>query len=173
MDYSLLIGVVRRRYEVVDQASLILSSEGLGQDEKGAFHAASVEGPGSYYMGVIDILQEWNFEKKLERFFKVYFKFADPDGLSAIEPTTYQRRFMERAVLEVFESSTVSVQRNDRRFSVTPISSPPSSVSDRNQTSTTHFEVHSPLVEGDEEFDGMNTNENYSRIRTPSVMSEL
>lgn len=33
--------------------------------------AAIVEGPGMFYFGIIDVLQEWNWSKKLERFFKV------------------------------------------------------------------------------------------------------
>ena len=147
MDYSLLIGVVRRKYGVVDRGvDTPTELRKLGQDDNGAFHAATVEGPGSYHMGLIDILQEWNFEKKLERYFKVYARWDDPDGLSAIEPVTYQKRFMERAVYEVFEGQDAEdsgsarnssseeptpapskMKKNvDRRFSVTPISTPTS-----------------------------------------------
>jgi len=36
------------------------------------------------------------FGKKGERFFKIWFRGKDPDGLSAIEPQQYQRRFMNR-----------------------------------------------------------------------------
>lgn len=44
-------------------------------------------------IGVIDILQEWNFHKKLERFFKVYIRHLDREGISCIEPYKYATRF--------------------------------------------------------------------------------
>uniref|UniRef100_K3WT33 PIPK domain-containing protein n=1 Tax=Globisporangium ultimum (strain ATCC 200006 / CBS 805.95 / DAOM BR144) TaxID=431595 RepID=K3WT33_GLOUD len=50
-------------------------------------------GPGYYYVGVIDILQTWTLQKKLERFWKVNFQRCDADGLSAIDPVQYQKRF--------------------------------------------------------------------------------
>jgi len=42
---------------------------------------------------VIDFLQEWNLNKRLERFAKTKLKNKDPAGLSAIEPIAYQKRF--------------------------------------------------------------------------------
>lgn len=45
-----------------------------------------VEAPGTYYIGLIDVLQEWNLSKKLERFYKLYVRGLDGDGISAIEP---------------------------------------------------------------------------------------
>lgn len=162
MDYSLLIGVIRRRFEVVDN-SVARQTDELGRDANGAFNAAIVEGPGSYHMGIIDILQEWNWEKKLERYFKIYFKFRDPEGLSAIQPDKYQARFMRRAVVEVFEgmdetdddnnsvagsaldSSSSSDQGMSRRFSVTPLTAPAIP-----KVSHSSFEVMSPLRDGEE-----------------------
>ncbi|KAG6616460.1 phosphatidylinositol-4-phosphate 5 kinase-like protein [Phytophthora cinnamomi] len=52
-----------------------------------------VFGPGYYYVGIIDILQTWTLQKKLERFLKVNLQQKDGDGLSAIDPVRYQRRF--------------------------------------------------------------------------------
>lgn len=43
-------------------------------------------------LGIIDYQQEWNVNKKLERFFKIYFKGADGDGLSAIRTDIYRDR---------------------------------------------------------------------------------
>lgn len=175
MDYSLLIGVVRRKYGVVDGVVNVTNGKNtLGQDENGAFHAATVEGPGSYHMGLIDILQEWNFDKKIERYFKIFFRWDDPDGLSAIEPISYQKRFMERAVYEVFEGqeadevapeqtpseSLKEKKKTDRRYSVTPITSPLAS----SMRSSTLLEVQSPLVEGDE---------GVGRFRVPSNFTEM
>jgi 1-phosphatidylinositol-4-phosphate 5-kinase len=194
MDYSLLIGVVRRKYGVVDKTTVdAVYADSLGQDKQGAFHASTVEGPGSYYMGLIDILQEWNFEKKVERYFKIYFKFAEPEGLSAIDPKTYQSRFMERAVYEVFEGddfegsgderidetmslkgpSTASAKKKvDRRFSVAPLQSSSASASPSVIDS-----VQSPMMDMREDDDSdLNDNggkKNGPKIRLPSVNNNL
>jgi hypothetical protein len=53
---------------------------------------ARVVGPASYQMGIIDFQQKWNWTKRLERFFKINFKGADPYGLSAIDPESYKDR---------------------------------------------------------------------------------
>ena len=114
MDYSLLVGVVRRKFEVMDRNTSLQSypetstTDVFQRDADGGMHAAVVEGPGTYYMGIIDVLQEWNWEKKLERFFKIYFKWMDPDGLSAAPPQKYVDRFMKRCVVEVFDGLYVS-----------------------------------------------------------------
>jgi 1-phosphatidylinositol-4-phosphate 5-kinase len=50
-------------------------------------------GPGYYYVGVIDILQTWTMQKRMERFWKVYVQQKDAEGLSAIDPVSYQKRF--------------------------------------------------------------------------------
>ncbi|KAJ0412106.1 hypothetical protein ATCC90586_004026 [Pythium insidiosum] len=55
-----------------------------------------VLGPGYYYIGIIDILQQWTTKKKLERFWKVSVQRADADGLSAIDPVAYQARFEDK-----------------------------------------------------------------------------
>ncbi|OQS00406.1 phosphatidylinositol-4-phosphate-5-kinase (Pi-PIPK-D2) [Achlya hypogyna] len=70
-----------------------LLSEGLPQLYTGTRRANTVVGPACYYFGIIDILQLWNYDKKLERGFKVHVLRKDPDGLSAVPPTTYKDRF--------------------------------------------------------------------------------
>lgn len=79
MDYSLLVGVVQRKFEVMDRTGateLITEHADVFQrDADGGMHATVVEGPGTYYMGIIDVLQHWNWEKKLERFLKIYLKW--------------------------------------------------------------------------------------------------
>lgn len=46
--------------------------------------------------GIIDMLQEWDIWKQLERYFKIMFRLhcADKDELSALEPQAYQERFL-------------------------------------------------------------------------------
>ena len=51
-----------------------------------------------YYLGVIDMLQKWNLNKRVERWAKIILKgrWAEGvrNGMSAIEPETYRRRFL-------------------------------------------------------------------------------
>eukprot|EP01126_Amoeba_proteus_P003930 TRINITY_DN11324_c0_g1_i1.p2 TRINITY_DN11324_c0_g1~~TRINITY_DN11324_c0_g1_i1.p2 ORF type:complete len:165 (-),score=35.79 TRINITY_DN11324_c0_g1_i1:20-514(-) len=56
----------------------------------------SEDGTKTYFIGVIDILQEWNFSKRFERWVKVFFKFEDGDGISAVNPERYSDRFLTR-----------------------------------------------------------------------------
>lgn len=53
-----------------------------------------IEGPGVYFFGIIDILQQWNTQKKIERFLKTVFKCQDKYGISAIPPDLYAKRFI-------------------------------------------------------------------------------
>eukprot|EP01046_Picozoa_sp_COSAG06_P049698 COSAG06_NODE_7707_length_2404_cov_2.355748_1_plen_130_part_00 len=71
----------------------------------GAIEAAMVEGPGAYHMGLVDILQKWDWNKKAERCFKTTVLRKNKDGLSAIEPFVYQRRCEKHASVEPDRSS--------------------------------------------------------------------
>lgn len=66
-------------------------------------HAAVVEGQGSFYVGIIDILQEWNWEKWREMTFKTLVLRKDRQGISSMEPVAYRRRFFQRAVVDAFD----------------------------------------------------------------------
>jgi hypothetical protein len=70
--------------------------------------ALVVEGPGTYYLGIIDILQQWDYRKRIERFLKIYGQCVDGEGLSAIDPERYAMRFWQRAVLDTFEGTDFS-----------------------------------------------------------------
>jgi hypothetical protein len=78
-------------------------SDSVKRDLHGGIRADVVEGPGSYYIGIIDVLQRWNWKKRLERWFKVYFKLLDREGISAVSPSYYANRFWRRVVLDTFE----------------------------------------------------------------------
>lgn len=45
------------------------------------------------HISIIDYLQEWNLNKKGERFIKTIIQGKNPDRLSAIEPERYAQRF--------------------------------------------------------------------------------
>lgn len=44
------------------------------------------------YMGIIDILQEYNMKKKVEHFYKS-MQF-DPQSISSVDPKSYAERFI-------------------------------------------------------------------------------
>jgi hypothetical protein len=92
--------VVARPQGLVDRN---IPQDAFKRDLDGGMRARLVEGPGTYYIGIIDVLQEWNWTKKMERFLKMYFKRYDGDGLSAIEPNAYSERFWRGAVLDTFD----------------------------------------------------------------------
>lgn len=73
------------------------------READGSFRAYMVEGPGLYYIGMIDLLQGWTVKKRLERFAKVFLQGKDGDGLSAMPPDDYAVRFYRRCVIDVFE----------------------------------------------------------------------
>lgn len=60
------------------------------------FLAKTVTGPAVYHFGVIDFLQNWTFQKKIERAFKIYVLRKDPDGLSVMAPEDYKVRFQQK-----------------------------------------------------------------------------
>ncbi len=124
MDYSLIIGVVRRKFEVVSKhaANDAIGCCGGEDDIQKAVNAAVIEGPGTFYFGVIDVLQRWTWKKQLERFAKIYFHRQDPLGISAIAPEIYFDRFMQRAVMDVFEhidTANETTTRQRRTYSST------------------------------------------------------
>ncbi|KAG1701542.1 hypothetical protein DVH05_010843 [Phytophthora capsici] len=71
----------------------------------GTRRANTVVGPSIYYFGLIDILQTWNMDKKLERFAKTKMLAKDADGLSAIPPAAYCERF-KRKMGEILSVTT-------------------------------------------------------------------
>ena len=62
-------------------------------------------------MSIIDWLQDWNKDKKLERFSKRYFLKKDASLLSAVQPKKYCPRFFTFMMKEVF----INQQQSDNR----------------------------------------------------------
>lgn len=75
------------------ESNTSVSSSGRRLPRSGMRMANTVVGPAYYHLGVIDILQTWTLKKRMERFFKIAFKGVDGDGLSAIPPRLYKKRF--------------------------------------------------------------------------------
>lgn len=49
----------------------------------------------TYYFGIVDILQVYNWDKKVENFTKTKLLRKDKDGISAVDEKRYAKRFME------------------------------------------------------------------------------
>ena len=80
------------------------SQEGAASGSPRGIELASiVEGPQSYHMGIIDILQRWTVRKRLERLAKSWRRDAWA-GISAVPPGEYAKRFTERVIFDVFDA---------------------------------------------------------------------
>jgi len=55
----------------------------------------SKSGEEIYHFGIIDYLQEWDFNKKSEQKLKKIFMRKNSNQLSAVEPVFYCKRFAE------------------------------------------------------------------------------
>eukprot|EP01039_Chlorochromonas_danica_P006594 gene6594-7287_t len=98
MDYSLLVGVQRKLFHLDREQT---KSEQQNDDD--SVQAAAVEGPGTFHVGLIDMLQVWDWGKWVEHVTKVFLLRKDGAGISAVEPSYYRMRFMRRAVIDVFD----------------------------------------------------------------------
>eukprot|EP00466_Bigelowiella_natans_P019452 jgi/Bigna1/128099/aug1.5_g2807 len=64
-------------------------------DPTRVLYAQVVRGPAVYHLGIIDILQSWNWGKWVEQKAKVVLKCNAEKELSCVEPRFYQNRFMQ------------------------------------------------------------------------------
>eukprot|EP00753_Platysulcus_tardus_P018111 PLAT6720.1.p1 GENE.PLAT6720.1~~PLAT6720.1.p1 ORF type:complete len:725 (+),score=331.91 PLAT6720.1:15-2189(+) len=127
MDYSLLLGVHRRRFHIdgdgpsrrvsrggrkrqAKRRGSRAASDEVGADgvpfyreSQGGVMALVVEGPGTYFFGIIDCLQQWDWKKKAEAAAKRWLKFKDPHGISAVPPEEYAVRFKQRVIASFIE----------------------------------------------------------------------
>ena len=56
-----------------------------------------------YYIGIIDVLQTWDFTKRMENWFKTSLLRRDAEGVSAIPPGAYAERFRNRVLAQLIE----------------------------------------------------------------------
>jgi len=87
-----------RRY-----ADTTLSRPGAFTEFRGGLQARIVEGPGIYYMGLIDILQRYTWQKQMEQFVKTRLLCRSSRGISAVPPEAYSKRFTRRVVDQLFD----------------------------------------------------------------------
>ncbi|KAK7241522.1 1-phosphatidylinositol-4-phosphate 5-kinase [Aureococcus anophagefferens] len=121
MDYSLLVGITMQEYHVKTYArreSCQLAEDGADVRHSDGASAAPpsvdepragdslaskactvpariAQGPATYTLGIIDMLQEWDLGKRAEACCKVRCKCQSRRGISAVAPSEYQERFMD------------------------------------------------------------------------------
>ena len=91
LDYSLLVGIHDRVSGPSMAQDTPVSEASTPQGRRPINSIHSPDGSVVYYMGIIDILCQWDSKKRLERFFKSIR--YDSDGISAIPPEPYADRF--------------------------------------------------------------------------------
>jgi hypothetical protein len=83
----------------------LLPREDFCDETKNRFSADFVSGPSAYYIGIIDILQQWTISKQMERMYKVHVLRKDPRGISAISPKQYAKRFQMKMCQLLYQPS--------------------------------------------------------------------
>ncbi|RHY09263.1 hypothetical protein DYB25_005869 [Aphanomyces astaci] len=70
----------------------------MGQRDttKSGVKASAVVGPDFYTLGIVDLLQTWTWQKRMERWWKVYVLRLDGRGISAAPPAPYAARFQTK-----------------------------------------------------------------------------
>ena len=99
-DYSLLVGFHTFAEPLPDEPfyKVVLKSVNRSGNDLSLFRQykggmLSADGSEIYFIGVIDILTEFNFKKKSEKIVKSLY--YDSSKISAMEPTPYRRRFIK------------------------------------------------------------------------------
>ncbi|OQR95942.1 phosphatidylinositol-4-phosphate-5-kinase (Pi-PIPK-D8/GPCR-PIPK) [Thraustotheca clavata] len=147
IDYSLLVGIHHRKFTVEAPLSPVgrVDSEFCGyhhppfhQAQQGGMGVEEVYGPGVYFMGLIDILQQWNMRKRIEHFVRVYIFQQDKLGISVVKPAVYMDRFQKRVVKELIhdlhgesELQDMAEEEHYPSFSSSDVSSRPTRSSHR------------------------------------------
>lgn len=130
IDYSLLVGIHHRSFNVshyssaetielprASSCSATGYSGGPSYTPTKAFHQAinggmtvdEVHGPGIYFMGLIDMLQQWNLRKRVEHFVRAYILMQDKHGISVVNPKQYAERFQQRVLKELIYDGSIEV----------------------------------------------------------------
>jgi len=92
-DYSLLVGI--HFLSEGEQLPGIRSSTDVSCLKKDFGGILSSDGKTLYFLGIIDVLTEYSFQKRSERALKVVKHFRDRKNISAMAPLPYRLRFQK------------------------------------------------------------------------------
>lgn len=88
------------------------NSSNSSSEHRSCFKANQVIGPSIYHFGIVDFLQDWTFQKEIERNFKIYVNRSDPEGISVMEPIAYKLRFQTK-MDQIFELDDEAIVLGD------------------------------------------------------------
>ncbi|RHY31211.1 hypothetical protein DYB32_003674 [Aphanomyces invadans] len=111
IDYSLLVGIHHRTFHVGTPSSHTSKWPAF---HHGGMGVEEVYGPGVYFMGLIDILQQWNMRKRVEHFVRVYLFGQDRLGISVVAPKEYADRFQKRVIRDLIHDLQPPLRHHDR-----------------------------------------------------------
>lgn len=128
MDYSLLVGVHKCRLQQHDAAwPQDIASSVIREDGSDAEPPTSLPTSGSnlaplgndgdmevYFVGIIDILQEWDWEKQMEKVGKMLIGKSG-SGISAVPPDAYCQRFKARVAQILLGDGVLSDADSDTK----------------------------------------------------------
>ena len=112
MDYSLLLAIEKeQKDDCLNEHALLRSTVTLKDGDEVVDYVGELIAQAHcykakskiYHIAIIDYLQAWNMQKKIERYSKMTFLGKDGSRLSAIEPQAYAcrfRNFMEANILD-------------------------------------------------------------------------
>ena len=96
--------------------SVVVQAEGQQQCGPLGYSAETLEGAGLYRLGIIDPLQRWDLKKQSERLLKILLRLRCSaklkNGMSAVEPAEYARRFHLMVGMKLLGLSKDVVQRD-------------------------------------------------------------
>lgn len=90
MDYSLLLVT-----EILPESQRTNGSVRKYKMKYDRNSVQSIDGKEACHFGIIDYLQEWNFNKKVEALYKHHLKHKNKHKISAVPPEPYQKRFCQ------------------------------------------------------------------------------
>mmetsp|Transcript_31134 Transcript_31134/g.22577 ORF Transcript_31134/g.22577 Transcript_31134/m.22577 type:complete len:109 (-) Transcript_31134:9-335(-) len=108
MDYSLLLAI-----ETIDPRGSI-NNENPTKFEQNKYVFTSRRGDKRYHISLIDFLQSWDTNKKLERFTKTHLLAKNKDGVSAVPPRQYFTRFNNFMRDSIFPISIIDSSFNSK-----------------------------------------------------------
>ena len=97
-------------------SSVVVQAEGQQQCGPLGYSAETLQGPGNYRLGIIDPLQRWDMRKRIERLLKIVVRLRCAaklkNGMSAVEPAEYARRFHQMVGMKLLGLSKGLVQQD-------------------------------------------------------------
>ncbi|KAG2383302.1 hypothetical protein C9374_004639 [Naegleria lovaniensis] len=130
MDYSLLVGIAEDDptvFAVEPLPNEIQFYEPFHKVYKGGIEAVDLDTTFNrsvvLFVSIIDILQLFNIEKKVETLFKTKILRKDPYGISSIEPVQYAERFQTNVLSKFTCREDFYLHKLNSNSSVSPLSS--------------------------------------------------